>query len=44
MEVFASGWSKQHKFDAKISGNTIRITVGEGNPADQGLLFLDTLK
>jgi hypothetical protein len=44
MEVFASGWSKQHKFDAKISGNTIRITVGEGNPADQGLLFIDTLK
>ncbi|MFK7816854.1 MAG: hypothetical protein AB8B92_11025 [Gammaproteobacteria bacterium] len=43
LEIFASGWSKQEKFDAKRSGNTIKIMVGVGNSADQGLLFKDTL-
>ena len=43
LEIFASGWSKQEKFDAKRTGGTITITVGTGHNADHGLLFKDTL-
>jgi|GEM_PF-3699650 len=43
MEIFASGWSKSTKFNVTKSGSSISVVAGEGEVADQGLLFKHSL-
>lgn len=46
IEIFASGWSSEVKFDAVSTGETVTIKAGvgnAGNAADQGMLFKDSL-